>query len=217
MSSLSTKIFIALVAVVVLATGYVLTFGLYPRYFDIQWDEEVQLHDGRMIVVHVKQTYERRGTRLSRYENTTFRRNEFTFDGGVGIGPITLGSRLGIGYIDRIDETWYAVLFGQGPYGNYADEMPDHWGHDFTMQEERLARLKNGKFVPIAWELAPPGAILNDNLVVGSMPVDVLASFNNKRMTLDDKKRLREFYPPGPGGGYISRPIRMQRTQGKTQ
>lgn len=42
----------------VLGLTYVLNFGLYPRYFDITWDEEVQLHDGRMIVVHVKRTFE---------------------------------------------------------------------------------------------------------------------------------------------------------------
>lgn len=207
----------ALVIVLVLAAGYVLKFGLYPRYFDIQWDEEVQLHDGRVIVVHVKKTYERRGMRLSPYENTTFRRNEFIFDADGGLGRITFGSRLGVKHIDQIRGVWYAVLFGQGPYGNYADEMPDHWGSDFTMQEERLARLDNGQFVPIIWELAPSGAISRSNRVVGSMSVEVLASFNDKKMTLDDKRRLRAIYPPGPGGGQISRPIRMQKTQGETK
>ena len=43
----------------VLGLIYVLNFGFYSRFFDIAWDEEVQLHDGRVILVHVKQTYER--------------------------------------------------------------------------------------------------------------------------------------------------------------
>lgn len=194
---------------------YISAFGLYPRYFDIEWDEEVLLHDGRVIVVHVKKTYERRGMRLSRYADTTFRRNELTFDAGGGLGRITLGSRLGVSHIDQIGGVWYAVLFGQGPYGNHPDEMPNHWGSDFTMQEERLARLDRDRFVPIAWELAPPGAIAHNNRVVGSMSVDVLAGFNHKKMTLDDKRRLRATYPPGPGGGEISRPLRMKQTQGE--
>jgi hypothetical protein len=31
---------------------------IWPREFDLEWDEEVQLHDGRVIVVHLKHTYE---------------------------------------------------------------------------------------------------------------------------------------------------------------
>jgi hypothetical protein len=185
----------------------------YERFFDIEWDEEVLLHDGRVIVVHVKETYERRD-RSSRYEHTTFRRNEFTFDTGGEAGRITFSSRLGVGYLDQINGDWYVVLFGQGPYGNHPDEMPNRWGSDFTMQEERLAKLDKDKFVPIVWEMAPAGAILNNNLVVGSMTVATLATFDGKQMTLEDKKRLRSAYPPGPGGGQISRPIRMKPTQG---
>ena len=31
----------------------------YDRYFTIEWDEEVELHDGRIIIVHIKRTFER--------------------------------------------------------------------------------------------------------------------------------------------------------------
>ena len=31
----------------------------YDQFFDIEWDEEVLLHDGRVIWVHVKRTFER--------------------------------------------------------------------------------------------------------------------------------------------------------------
>ncbi len=193
-----------------LAVAYVLKFGLYPQFFDIEWNEEVLLHDRQVIVVHVKRTYERRD-RFSKYEHTSFRRNELLFDSASGEGRITLSSRLGISYLDRIDGIWYAVLFGQGPYGNYPDEMPDRWGRDYTVREERLVRLVTDKFMPVSWDSAPPGAILHNNLVVGSMPLEVLAGFDGKKMSLDDKKRLRADYPPGPGGGDISSPIRMQQ------
>jgi hypothetical protein len=197
----------------VLAIGamlYISQNGIYPRYFDIAWDEEVQLHDGRVIVVYVKRTFERR-SHWSRYEHTIFRSNEFTFDGGEKVGQIQFRSRLGVGYIDQIDLKWYSVLYGQGPYGNHPDEMPNYWGNDFTMKEERLARLDGGKFSPISWDLAPTGGILRNNFVIGSVPLDVLAGFDGKKMTLADKDKLRTIYPPGPGGGEISRPIRMQK------
>lgn len=41
------EIYGVLALVLVLAAVYVAKFGEYPRYFDIEWDEEVQLHDGR--------------------------------------------------------------------------------------------------------------------------------------------------------------------------
>ena len=198
-------------ALIIAGSVPLLAACLYDQYFDIEWDEEVLLHDGRVIVVHVKRTYERRGKRLRPYEDVTFRRNEFTFDAGDPVGLVKFSSRLGVGLIDQVNGNWYAVLFGQGPYGNYPEEMPDHWGQDFTVQEERLAKLERDRFVPIAWDAAPPGALLNNNFVVGSMSVKELSDFDGKKMTLGDKKRLRDAYPPGPGGGKISRPIRMQK------
>jgi hypothetical protein len=109
MNSLNTKIFSALVVVVVLATGYVLTFGLYPRYFDIQWDEEVQLHDGRVIVVHVKRTFERR-SRTDRW--LAFDRDtEVTFDIGPPMGRITRNfERYDVNMIENKDGNWYFGL-----------------------------------------------------------------------------------------------------------
>lgn len=54
------KIILWLSIVCFLVAVYALKIGFYPRNFDLQWDEEVQLHDGRIIVVHVKHFYERR-------------------------------------------------------------------------------------------------------------------------------------------------------------
>ena len=31
----------------------------WDKHFDLAWEEEVELHDGRVIVVKVKHTYER--------------------------------------------------------------------------------------------------------------------------------------------------------------
>lgn len=207
------QLLMAIVLVVVLGGGYVLKFGFYPRFFDLEWDEDVMLHDGRVATVHVKLTFERRD-RFSRYENTTFRLNELTFDAGNALGRTTLRSRLGVRHLDQVAGTWYAVFYGQGPFG-YPEERPDYWGDDFTVSQERLAKLENGRFVPIAWELAPPGAILRSNRIVSSASVEVLASFNKRRMTLSDKERLRAGYLPGPGGGEISRPIRMRQLKGE--
>jgi hypothetical protein len=201
---------LALGALAIGAILYLAQNGIYSRHFELQWHEEVQLHSGRVIIVHVKQSFERRN-RWSRYSHATLRRNEFNFDSSEKAGRITFSSRLGVGFIDQIHEKWYAVLYGQGPYGNHPDEMPNHWGSDFTQKEERLARLDGSKFVPISWDLAPPGAILRNNFAVGSIPLEASANFDGKTLTLADKAQLRTKYPPGPGGGEISRPIRMRK------
>ena len=56
----------------------------YPRFFDIEWDEEVLLHDGRIIWVHVKRTFERR-SQYDRWEGI-HRDTEVNFDAGGKIG-----------------------------------------------------------------------------------------------------------------------------------
>jgi hypothetical protein len=60
--------------------GYVLVFDLYSRHFSIEWDEEVKLHDGRVIVAHVKRTFERLH-RFDRWEGI-YRDTDLEFDAG---------------------------------------------------------------------------------------------------------------------------------------
>lgn len=109
MTSHSKQVLGALVIVLVLAAGYVLKFGLYPRYFDIQWDEEVQLHDGRVIVVHVKRTFERRA-RFERWLGHN-RDTEITFDAGPPWGKIRRNfERYDVNMIENHDGKWYFGL-----------------------------------------------------------------------------------------------------------
>jgi hypothetical protein len=211
--SKAKNIAVGLVVGVLVFAVYVNNFGLWPRYFDIAWDEEVQLHDGSVILIHVKENYERLGRHLFPYEKTLFRGNEFTFKDPQTQEVISVKSRLGISLIDKINGEWYIVLYGQGSYGD-PDEQPNKWGDDFTQKQERLAKLKKGQFIPISWDEAPTNSLEKDNLVVVAREIKVLAAFDGKRMSLQDKKNLRLTYPPGPGAGEISRPLRMKPTQG---
>ena len=92
-----------------LAVGYVLKFGLYPRYFHIEWDEEVQLHNGRMIVVHVKRTFERR----ARFERWLAhdRDTEISFDAGPPWGKFKRKfERYDVTMIEQHGGNWYFGL-----------------------------------------------------------------------------------------------------------
>lgn len=98
--------------VVVAATlglGYVLIFGLWPRYFYIEWDEEVKLHDGQVIVVHVKRSFERY-RRLERWAGHD-RDTEITFDAGQPWGKFSRNfERYDVKMIERFDGNWYLQL-----------------------------------------------------------------------------------------------------------
>jgi hypothetical protein len=41
---------------------------------------------------------------------------------------------------------------GQGPWGNFPEEMLDFWGRDFTTLEQRLAIFSEGSFQPMSWD-----------------------------------------------------------------
>jgi lipopolysaccharide export LptBFGC system permease protein LptF len=210
--SKAKNIGVCLVVGVLVFAVYVNNFGLWPRYFDIAWDEEVQLHDGSVILINVKQSYQRLGMHLFRYEKTLFRGNEFTFKDPQTQEVISVKSRLGIALIDKVNGDWYILLRRQGPFGE-ADETPNRWGDDFTQKEERLAKYKQKQFVPVSWDEAPANSLEKVNLF-SSGKIDVLATFNGKRMSLQDKAKLRLSDPQGPGAGEISRPLRMKQTQG---
>jgi hypothetical protein len=208
MSESKKKIITGLVFVLLLALGYIRLFGLYPRYFDIQWDEEVFLHDGHVIVVHVKRTYERQGSRFKQYDENRiqYRRTELTFESAPGIQQV-FTTRLPVAYLGQFNKQWYVVLSTQGPYGNFPDEMPTHWGSDFSTKEQRLAILKEGTFVPISWDAAP--VPLNQGNMLGSAFFSELVAWNGTRLSLSQKQKFQAVHM-NPGGYEITRPIRFQ-------
>lgn len=163
----------------------------YERFFDIEWDEEVLLHDGRVIVVHVKNTYERRGQGLKQYDETqiTFRHKELTFESEPG-KRVTFITRMPLAYLGQFGEIWYVVIFGQGPYGNYPDEMPDHWGTDFSASMMRLATLQGDTFIPTRWANSPEpmkSMKWKVNLMTSIFWND-FSKWNGKKLTLGQKE-----------------------------
>jgi len=117
---------VGLLGLAVLAYGF--TAGFYPRFYTLEWDEDVQLQDGRVIVVHLKHTYERLHMGFSRYADAITRDTEMRFDAGPPIGTVT---QLFKGYhplfLGQYEGKWYVTLYGS-PYGR-SDEMP---GQDWS-------------------------------------------------------------------------------------
>jgi hypothetical protein len=202
-----------LVPLLVAGIGYVMIFGLFPQYFDLEWDEEIEMETGKLAVLRVKKTFERRGYRLLPYDEnaSTMRRNTYTFT--TNGSAVVFTTRMPLAYLGELDGHWYAVIAGQGPFGNYPDEMPDHWGRDFTTLEQRLAVLKGDAFTPIAWEAAPKGLVRMN--LLPSVPLSRLVSLNGSRVSLVQKRQLELDYPT-PYRREITRPLRFKEQGGST-
>lgn len=215
MSKVSTKTLSTLAIAAVCLVWYLFLFGFYPRYFDLQWSEEVLQPDGSAIVVHVKNTYERQGTSFKQYdeESIIFRQKEITFDAESEQEKI-LNTRMPISYLGKFDRDWYVVVSGKGPYGNFPDEMPTRWGEDFTTLGQRLAIWRDGSFVPISWELAPQ-ELTKMNLIESVFFVEFVA-WNGKRLSLEKKEAFNAKHET-PYRQKVTRPARFAKNLGEAK
>jgi hypothetical protein len=106
---------------------YVLTFGLFPRYFVMGWDEDVRLRDGRTIAVHIDRTFERSGLRLARWEGT-YRDTEISFDAGEPLGKVKKRfDRYQVNMIETANGRWYIGLSdtsGSPPMRIVSEQIP---------------------------------------------------------------------------------------------
>lgn len=211
MSRRSRHVLGALAISLVLAAGYVLKFGLYPRYFDIQWDEEVQLHDGRMIVVHVKRTYERRGQRLERYPEHP-RQISMSFSFNVGPQKTFQHTfiRGTLHFLDEKDGKWYI--------GYHADPGDPSVEIGTRLLYPHIAILNADGSVakPKSWDEVPV-EVKNANILPATPNPKIVSKFNEKRLTNLEKMAHWSMYPTGAGWGTIQRITPKLINQGDTK
>lgn len=184
---------------------------IWGQYFELGWDEEVALHDGRVIRMHVTHTYERtRGWR--RYDGAIHRDCELRFDAGAGQGTVT---QLFMGFspmlLDQHEGVWYAVLYGG--YRKRSREIPGQdWG-DYEGPHGQLAiRLDAGRWRPISMR-ALPEEFQKPNVMLLSGSVGEHADWDGTRVTLRQKGRWLKKYPPDPGRMQIDRPAGKRPVQ----
>jgi hypothetical protein len=194
---LSTVVIAAIAFIV-----YTLTIGWYPRFFNIEWDEEVRLHDGRVIEVHIKNTYERLHHEFGRYTSAIPRDTEISFDSGngkvtqlfKGYHPLFIGQHQG---------TWYAVIYGGDYHGSKS--IPDqNWGEHWY-DCSPAAILQGEKFRPFPiYDL--PEIFTKPNMILLYGDAKEHSQFSGKKITLEDKANWLNIHPPGYGHAVICRP-----------
>ncbi len=182
-----------------LCAAYVGLFGLLPENYDIEYDEEVQLHDGRIVVVHVKRYYQRKGLRLERYPKDPYRVGmEFSFDRSAPAGRFTHHLKNGnLNFLDESGGKWYA--------GYYADESASaSFGSHEIYPHVAILNADGSVTKPRSWEEIP-GEIRAANIMPATPDESAMSKFDGKRLSLSAKMQHWKNYPTGAGEHSIQR------------
>ncbi len=104
------KYLIGAVAILLaLVIGYFYQSGSFAPYFNIEWDEEVKMHDGQVVIVHMKRKYERLNL-FSRWRGI-HRATEISFDTGGALGRFSKEFlRYDVDFVEKKDGYWYIYL-----------------------------------------------------------------------------------------------------------
>lgn len=188
------KVASALVLAGLLLALYAWQFGLRSPYrFELAWDEEVQLHDKRIINMHIKRSYERHSL-LSQWDGV-HRATEVSFDAGPLFGPFSARfSPDDVALIDQDQQVWYFATVRSPGMG--ANRSGDRSPPFFTLKPGAgLAEAARGEKLPdvfVRWNVMP------------AMPDAAgLVKFNNTQLRLADKMRHWAAHPRPDGDEVI--------------
>lgn len=171
----------------------------YDQYFDIDWDEEVLLHDGRVIVVHVKRTYERRGNRLERFpEHPRQIAMSFRFDRGPGHVFQHEFKRGTLHFLHNKDGRWY-IGYHADP-GDPSVEL----GTRLLYPHVAILNVDGSISKPQSWSDIP-AELITANILPATPNPKVISKFDGSRLTVAEKMTHWGLYPTGAGWGTIQR------------
>lgn len=189
------------------AIASLLSGCFWERDFDLSWEEEVQLHDGKIIVVKFKHTYERLHQEFDRYAGAILRDTEISFDAGGMTGKV---SQLFKGFhpmfLGQHEEVWYCVLYGG--YYNRSRELPGQdWGELEGPYGQWAIKLVERKWIPISMSKLPQ-VFQQPNILILKGDVDEHAKFSGTRVTLQDKQAWLNKHPYDYGDIRLTRPTK---------
>ena len=186
--------------------GPMLSGCLYSRYFDLEWDEEVQLPGGRVIVVHLKHTYERLTQGLTPYGGRIISRDStLTFDAGNPAGTVSqLFKGFDPMFVGQHEGAWYAVLYG-GYYGGSRNLPGQDWGELEGPYDQWAIKLVAGAWTPISMAELPASFERPNLMLLYGAPKEH-SQFAGHRVTLLDKAEWLKKYPPGYSDIRLTRP-----------
>ena len=183
-----------LVLIGLIGAAYFVNTVMYPRFFDIEWDEEVQLHDGQTIIVHIKRIFER----LGNYSGDSVQRDtEVSFDAGGKIGIFSQRfRRYDIDFIHRKDGYWYIYLINTT--GTPPVKLVD-WSAGFLIINPEGAIRKATSWTEL------PTEFKTRNIMPATPDANGISKFNGSRLTHIEKIKHWKQFPGGAGDDEILR------------
>jgi hypothetical protein len=176
----------------VLGVQYVFHYGFFPRYFDLAWDEEVQLHDGRIVMLHIARTFERSGFHLERWGGA-YRKTSFSFDAGPPIGRVEQELQRGeVFLLENVRGVWYVGMSAEAgkPIRNVSTDPLDV--HVYVLNgNDRATRLASYKDIP--------EVIQRENILPMTPGIDGTKHFNGTVLTIGRKTSHWGMFPTAAG------------------
>lgn len=178
-----------------------------PGLFDLVWDEEILLPDGRVVVAHMTHSYMRLESSLSEFGGTSSPRDTtMTFDAGTGTGVVKqLFKGFQPMFLGQKDGVWYAILIGGYRFKNR--EIPGQdWGDSQGPYGQLAIRLINGKWLPM--KLCDfPEEFKKPNMLLLYATAKDLSKFNQQSVSLADKAAWLAIHPYGYAHIAITKPM----------
>jgi len=158
--------------------------------FDLAWDEEVQLHDQRIILVHIRRSYER-SSWLSR-EGSVRLATAISFDAGPPLGRFSHQfAPEDVALIDQHQRVWYFVA-APGTGQGQLERAPVFW----TLHPgSSLRQAAQGEKLPEAFT--------RWNVMPATPDAATLAKFDGTRLALEPKMRHWAAHPRREGDEVI--------------
>ena len=163
----------------------------FSRYFDVEWDEEVELFGGKIIIVHIKRGYERTSSILDPDLRSIQRSVEITFDAGGRIGIFKRKfDNYDVCYINKSGNNWDIVLGGIGFVRKriVSQAIPI------------LIIYQDGQEVPASSWMEVP-YFSRENIMPPTPNAAGVLHFNGKLLTIAAKEAHWKKYPRGAGDG----------------
>ena len=163
----------------------------FSRYFDVEWDEEVELFGGKIIIVHIKRGYERTSSIFDPDLRSIQRSVEITFDAGGRIGIFKRKfDNYDVCYINKSDNNWYILLGGIGFVRKriVSQAIPILIIH------------QDGQEVPASSWMEVP-YFSRENIMPPTPNAAGVLHFNGKLLTIAAKEAHWKKYPRGAGDG----------------
>lgn len=154
----------------------------YPADFSLEWDEEVALHDGRVILVHIRRYFWRRNQRVQ--WNALYMGTDIEFDMGP---PRGLYRRNFPGYqvimIDRQGSDWYLELIKTGGGVGPRPALVDERFPVLIVSDDGSERAAT------SWRDVPSELVVNIQLCTDDF--DDMSRLNGKVLKLSDKRKVQ--------------------------